>query len=169
MEDYLLIDGYNVINNWEVLRETREESFEHARDKLTSIVANYAGLNGVKAIIVFDAHHVKGGVEKQEQVAGVLIVYSKEGETADMVIERFMNKFPKNKIICVVTSDWVEQQIVLGKGAVRLSAREFWLRIQDVNIKTEKIIRDTPSPRSSIDQLVGEQVREILEKWRREN
>ncbi|MDW7675385.1 MAG: NYN domain-containing protein [Bacillota bacterium] len=167
MEDYLIVDGYNVINSWEILKKLKDLSYEHAREKLVSLVANYAGLYGVRATIVFDAHQVKGGMEKQEIVSGVLVVFSKEGETADMVIERIIGDFPKHGLVCVVTSDWTEQQMILGKGAVRLSAREFWERVEKCGQKATEIIEKKPSPKSSLDQLLNEEVRAVLEKWRR--
>jgi predicted RNA-binding protein with PIN domain len=167
MEDFLIIDGYNVINNWEELKKLRDESFEHARDKLVSMVANYAGFYGIEAMIVFDAHLVKGGVEKQELVNGVKVIYSKEGETADMVIERTISSLSRKGIVCVVTSDWIEQQLTLGKGGIRLSAREFWHRIKECGLETTRVTKELPAPRRLIDQLLEEGVRETLERWRR--
>ncbi len=166
MEDYLIVDGYNVLNNWDSLKKLREESFEHARDQLIGIIANYAGVYGTKAIVVFDAHQVKGGLEKREDINGVTVIYSKEGETADMVIERTISQYSKQGLVCVVTSDWIEQQMVLGKGGVRLSAREFWNRVCQGEKRTAELI-EKPVSRSSLDQLLGEQVRATLEKWRR--
>jgi predicted RNA-binding protein with PIN domain len=167
MEEFLIVDGYNVINSWEELKKLREESFEHARNKLVGMVANYAGFYGIEAMVVFDAHLVKGGAEKQEQVNGVKVIYSKEGETADMVIERTVSSLSRKGIVCVVTSDWIEQQLTLGKGGVRLSAREFWQRVKECGQETARVSKELPAPRRLIDQLVGESVRETLEKWRR--
>lgn len=168
MEDFLVVDGYNVVNNWDVLKKLKDDNFEHARDKLVSLVANYAGFYGVKATIVFDAYQVKGGIEKKEEINGVSIIYSKEGETADMVIERIISDLARQGIVCVVTSDWIEQQLVLGKGGVRLSAREFWQRIMKCDQEAGDLKKDSVVSGRTIDQLVEEKVRITLEKWRRE-
>lgn len=124
MEAVLLVDGYNVINGWPELDKIKEENLEHARDKLIEILSNYGSFKGLQVIVVFDGHLVKGGVRTSEIINGVEVIYTGEGETADAVIEKLMHQLPPSVQAYVATSDWNEQKIVLGKGALRLSVRD---------------------------------------------
>lgn len=125
MTEWLLIDGYNVINNWKEFKSTREEDLGHARDMLLAIAAEYAAFKGQRAILVFDAQEMQG-LSREESHAGADIVFTAEGETADSWIEHKTYELAKedNKVF-VVTSDYAEQIVILGIGAYRISAREF--------------------------------------------
>ena len=125
MTEWLLIDGYNVINNWKEFKTVREENLEHAREMLLSVASEYAAFKGQTAVLVFDAQEVQG-LSNEESRAGTRIVFTSEGETADSWIERKTYELAKedNKVF-VVTSDYAEQIVVLGVGAYRISAREF--------------------------------------------
>ncbi len=129
-KEYLFVDGYNVINSWENLRELSDISLEVAREELIDIMSEYQHYSGIKVIIVFDAHMVKGSSGKKEIIKGVEVVYTKEYETADQYIEKILDDIGRIEKIRVATSDWMEQQIVLGRGGTRISARELELEIE---------------------------------------
>lgn len=121
--EYLIVDGYNILNNWPEFENIIEAELGHARDRLIEILANYQALTEQILIVVFDAHQVKGG-QTIETEKGIQVIFSRKGETADAVIERLVYTLPKGERVTVATSDWLEQQIVLGKGGLRISARE---------------------------------------------
>ena len=125
MAEYLIVDGYNVINHWKEFAKLRTQSYEHCREKLISEVAEYAAFKGQKAIVVFDAMEVSGPASV-EAMHGIEVAYSGEDETADSWIERRTYELCKEKQkVFVVTSDYAEQINILGAGAYRISAREF--------------------------------------------
>lgn len=170
MGEYLIIDGYNVINAWPDLIRLKEISFEHARLKLIDILSDYAGFRAIEIIIVFDAHQVKGGLGNKEEQVRLEIIYTPENNTADMVIERLVgeliNKDEENKIY-VATSDKVEQNIILGKGAYRISSRELLLEVQEAKRQSTGYYKQKNSRPYSLDSHLDEDVRIRLEKMRR--
>lgn len=97
VKEYLFVDGYNIINNWSNLRELSKQSLEISRNELIDILAEYQSYTGIKVIIVFDAHLVKGSMEKKETLKGVDIVYTKEKESADHYIERTLDAIGRTK------------------------------------------------------------------------
>ena len=136
--DYLLVDGYNVIFAWEDLRRLAESNLDAARRRLMDILCNYAGYKRCVPILVFDAYKVRGGVREVEKYHNLYVVYTKEAETADMYIERATHELAKERRTRVVSSDGAEQVIVLGHGALRVSARAFAEEVAAV----EKEIRE---------------------------
>lgn len=135
---YLLIDGYNIIFAWEELKKIAQESLEDARILLISRICNYQAVKKSNVILVFDAYKVKGGVREVEKVHGISVVYTKEAETADAYIEKTTKQLCKNHRVRVATSDNLEQIIIFGHGAVRVSAREFLSEVE----QAEQEIRD---------------------------
>ena len=129
--NYLIIDGYNIINAWEELKSISVDDLDASREKLIDIIIEYAEFSGQKAIVVFDAYNVKNSVEKVEKRKYITVVYTKEHQTADSYIEKYISCLSKYDIVKVATNDYAEQQIILGKGASRISARELKLYIQD--------------------------------------
>ena len=123
--DYLLVDGYNVIFAWDELRRLAEGSLDAARRRLMDILCNYAGYRRCVPILVFDAYKVRGGAREVERYHNLYVVYTREAETADMYIERATHELAKERRTRVVSSDGAEQVIVLGHGALRVSARAF--------------------------------------------
>lgn len=169
MDEVIIVDGYNIINYWDELNKLKGESLSHARDRLIDIMASFGALKGIQVIIVFDGHLVKGGVRNSEFVSGVEVIYSGEGETADAVIEKLMHQLPPNiKRVYVATSDWDEQRIVLGKGAIRLSARELAIEVQKLHKEAEKLYVNDRRSKQFLDSYLNVNILEILEKWRRE-
>lgn len=138
-KEYLFVDGYNIINYWENLREKATISLEEAREELIEILAEYHHYSGIEIIVVFDAHLVKGNNGTEEDYKGIKIVYTKENETADHYIERTLDILGRVKRIRVATSDWLEQQIVLSRGGTRISARELEMEISNIkNLMNKK-------------------------------
>ena len=141
-EEYLLIDGYNVIFSWESLRQVARESIDSAREALIRMMINFAASKPMTLILVFDAYKVAGGVEKVEKEGGVYIVYTRESEIADVFIERAVQKLSAAKRrVRVVTSDGLEQLIVLGRGAFRVPSRAFEKEVQLSNDRLREAMR----------------------------
>lgn len=138
--EYLLVDGYNVIFSWEHLKELTERGLDGARQVLINILCNYQGYSKCKLILVFDAYRVKGQYREVETVNGISIVYTKEAETADMYIEKVTHKLAKNNRVRVVTSDALEQMIILGNGALRVSSLAFLEEVRAAENEIREII-----------------------------
>ncbi len=136
--EYLLVDGYNVIFSWDNLKELAKDNIDSARNTLINILCNYQGYKKCEVILVFDAYKVKGNAREVEKINNINIVYTKEAETADMYIEKVSHKLAKNNKVRVVTSDALEQLIILEGGALRVSSKEFFFEIQ----KAEEDIRN---------------------------
>lgn len=141
--EYLLVDGYNVIFSWDNLRELSKNNIDGARNTLTNILCNYQGYKKCEVILVFDAYKVKGNPREVEKVNNINIVYTKEAETADMYIEKVSHKLAKNHKVRVVTSDALEQLIILESGALRVSSREFLYEIRQAEEDIRNIIAET--------------------------
>lgn len=140
---YLLVDGYNVIFSWDRLKELAQDNMDAARNALINILCNYQGYKKCNVILVFDAYKVKGAVREVEKIDNITIVYTKEAETADMYIEKASYKLAKNNQVRVVTSDAVEQLIILGTGALRVSSREFQFEVQAAEEEIRQRIAET--------------------------
>lgn len=140
--EYLLVDGYNVIFAWEHLKELTERSLDGARQVLINILCNYQGYSKCNLILVFDAYRVKGQYREVETVNGISIVYTKEAETADMYIEKVSHKLAKNNRVRVVTSDALEQMIILGNGALRVPSLAFLEEVRQAEEEIRNIINN---------------------------
>ena len=121
-EEYLLVDGYNIIFAWEELRELAEANIHAARDKLMDILSNYQGYKKCTLILVFDAYKLEGHAEEVFSYHNIHVVYTKEAETADQYIEKTVHRIGREYQVTVATSDRLEQVIILGQGAARISA-----------------------------------------------
>ena len=137
-KEYLLVDGYNVIFAWEELNELAKASIDAARNKLMDILSNYQGFTGCTLILVFDAYKVKGSQGEVQKYHNIYVVYTKEAETADQYIEKTTHEIGRKYKVTVATSDALEQVIVMGQGAYRISARDFYEEVE----RTEKQIRE---------------------------
>lgn len=121
-EEYLLVDGYNIIFSWEELKELSERDIGAARGKLADILSNYQGFRKCTLILVYDAYKVEGNPGEVLKYHNIYIVYTKEAETADQYIEKTVRRIAKNADVTVATSDGLEQVIIMGQGAHRMSA-----------------------------------------------
>ena len=124
-KEYLLVDGYNIIFAWDSLKALAQNSLDHAREVLMNRLMNYQGYRKCEVILVFDAYKCKGHGEETVPHGNITVVYTREAETADSYIERVSKKLIRGARVRVATSDALEQLIILGNGAIRISAREF--------------------------------------------
>ena len=140
LEEYLILDGYNVIFAWDELARTAESDLALARDMLTRIVCNYTAFRKCQATVVFDAYKRRGGEGSEEQCGNVKVLYTKEAETADAYIERTSKALVDKYTVRVVTSDLEQQYVVLGNGALRVSAKEFRREIENTTQEINETI-----------------------------
>ena len=138
--EYLLIDGYNIIFAWEEFSDIAAESLDDARTLLISKICNYRAMKQSNVILVFDAYKVKGNHGEIENINGVTVVYTKEAETADTYIERTTKTLTKQHRVRVATSDGLEQMIIFGLGAQRVSAAEFLNEVSETEKEMREII-----------------------------
>ncbi len=124
LNNYMLVDGYNIIFAWDELKNLAETTIDGARNRLCDILCNYSALTNYDVIVVFDAYKVHGGIGSIEQYHNITVVYTKERETADMYIERVTGEMAKKYRVTVATSDRLQQMIIWGHNAYRLSANE---------------------------------------------
>ena len=123
-EEYLLVDGYNVIFAWEDLKDLAQVSIDGARGKLLDVLCDYQGMKKCNLIVVFDAYRVQGHKTEISTYHNIHVVFTKEAETADQYIEKFAHENGKKYNVTVATSDGLEQIIIRGQGCRLLSARE---------------------------------------------
>ena len=144
-EEYLLVDGYNIIYAWPELKELAEENMDAAKTKLLDYLSNYQWIRGCRVIAVFDAYRVEGHREEVLDYYNIHVVYTREAQTADQYIEKFAYDNKKNYNITVATSDGLQQIVVWGEGCALLSARELKAEIIRANEEINKVyqkIRD---------------------------
>ena len=166
-EEYLLVDGYNIIFSWEELNELAKENIHAACDKLMDILSNYQGYRKCTLILVFDAYKVEGHVEEIITYHNIYVVYTKEAETADQYIEKTVHRIGRQYQVTVATSDGLEQVIIMGQGAHRISARGLKKEIED----TEKTAREEwhqrrQSSKTYLFDHMSEEMQEQMEKIR---
>ena len=137
--EYLLVDGYNIIFSWEDLKELAKVNLEAARGKLKDILCNLQGYRKNTVILVFDAYRVEGSKGSISKYHNIHVVYTKEAETADQYIEKTAHELGRQYDVTVATSDALEQVIILGQGAKRMSAQGLLEEVQNVNAE----IRDS--------------------------
>ena len=166
-EEYLLVDGYNIIFSWEELNELAKENIHAACDKLMDILSNYQGYRKCTLILVFDAYKVEGHVEEIITYHNIYVVYTKEAETADQYIEKTVHRIGRQYQVTVATSDGLEQVIIMGQGAHRISAQGLKKEIED----TEKTAREEwhqrrRSSKTYLFDHMSEEMQEQMEKIR---
>ena len=137
-KEYLLIDGYNIIFAWEDLRELAGRDIMAARDKLIDLIVDFAGFRKEHVILVFDAYKVRGGRGELIRAGGIDVIYTKEAETADLYIEKAAHELTKKYKVTVATSDAVEQVIIYGAGAYRMSAQNLLEEL----MRTKELMRE---------------------------
>jgi len=166
MKPLLLVDGYNVIGAWDVPRKERLP-IEEARDRLVHLIADYAGFSGEEVIVVFDGHYTDRPVRSHQTVHGVQVVFTKHAESADNFIEAQCEAAPKWRQVRVASSDGVEQTIALGRGAVRISSREFLMELTQVRSVGRVRMQSEKVSRGDIFSRLPPHQREIFERMRR--
>ena len=139
--EYLLVDGYNIIFAWDELKAIARDNLDAARKALCDLLCNYQGYQKCVVIAVFDAYKVKGGLGSVEKYHNIHVVYTKEAETADAYIERATYEIGKQHRVKVATSDGPEQLIILGHGALRVSASSFRQEMEQVQGQIAETLR----------------------------
>ena len=167
MREYLVVDGYNVIYAWPKLAKLSETSLEHARVKFVDVLASHAAFSGQIIKVVFDAHQVKNLAERQEQVNGIEVLYTQQGETADALIERITGELIKLGRVYVVTSDWDEQRIIFGRGAYRMTPKELKEQIKIMRQKSMSAYTGSLPTEGYLENRLSVSVRDVLEQLRR--
>lgn len=163
----LLIDGYNIIGAWPELRELKERDLSAARDRLVELMAEYQAFTGCRVIIVFDAYDVQG-ISRTYKNHKVEVIYTKENETADERIEKLAGELNNIKTqIQVATSDYTEQWVIFGQGALRKSARELLIEMEQIRREIKKDVHQTMTKKPLSKIPLSKEVAEIFEKWRR--
>ena len=140
--EYLLVDGYNLIFAWDELKKLAADNLEGARQALADLLCNYRGFHDCQVILVFDAYKVPHGTGEVSRYHNLYIVYTREAETADMYIEKTTYQLAKQRRVRVVTSDGAEQLIILGHGALRVSARSFREEVERTNGEIRRILEE---------------------------
>lgn len=157
-EEYLLVDGYNIIFAWEDLKELAQADLGAAQGKLMDVLCDYQGIRKCTVIVVFDAYKVEGHGEEVLKYHNIHVVYTKEAETADQYIEKTVHRIGRDHPVTVATSDRLEQVIIMGQGAHRLSAKGLWEEIRQAknNLRQDWHARRQSSKSYLIDQVSPE-------------
>ncbi len=166
MREFLIIDGYNIINTWTDLFDLNVLSLEEAREKFLDMLSDYQGYSGCRMVVVFDAYKVKEGLGSLGVHDNIKVVFTRENQTADNFIERFVKEYGVGKTIRVATGDYMEQKTILQKGGFRMTPSELKIEIQ--NSKKEHFNKKHKKKDRNFleNQLTGEQ-RSIFESIRR--
>ena len=166
-KQYLLVDGYNIIFAWEDLNELAKTNIDAARDKLMDILCNYQGFKKCELILVFDAYKIEGHPVEVIDYHNIHVVYTKEAETADQYIEKLVHEIGRKYEVTVATSDRLEQMIILGEGAKRLSAKDLEQEVLLVNeqIRKEHLQKQQTGKNYLFDQL-DEEMAQYMEDIR---
>lgn len=167
-EEYLLVDGYNIIFAWEELKELAQINLDSARDKLLDILCNYQGIRKCGLIAVFDAYRVQGHATEFLDYHNIHVVFTKEAETADQYIEKFAHENKKKYRITVATSDYLEQIIIRGQGCVLLSARELQKEIEQAESCLRQEYGSEKLEKSGRHYLFDSIPKEVLAQIRKE-
>lgn len=163
---YLLVDGYNIIFFWENLKSLAQNSLDHARVRLIEMLSNFSGFTHENIILVFDAHKVNGGIENVERRNNIIVVYTKEKETADNYIERAVKVLAKKYSVRVATSDATEQIIILGSGAFVVSAAAFEDEVNATLGDISKIVGKKPIKNNLLIDNLDKDTMQKLEQMR---
>ncbi len=166
MKPLLLVDGYNVIGAWKTPKEEKL-TIEQARERLVNLIADYAGYSGEEVIVVFDGHYTDRPVRSHSREHGVEVVFTRRLESADNYIEALCQQTPRWRRVRVATSDAVEQTVTMGRGAVRISSREFLVELEQVRARGQGRMREERPPRGDILSRLPPHQREIFERMRR--
>lgn len=162
MRTYLFVDGYNIIGAWPELVSLREESLEEARKKVIDLLSEYAASSGYETVLVFDAWRVKGNRGSVVENPYMEILFTPEGVTADMAIERLVAQLPKHQKIYVATSDRLEQETVLAQGGLRISAMELHRMVFGAKEAQRQRLAKQPEVTNPLDAQLDEAVRRQL-------
>lgn len=172
LKKILIIDGYNVINSWKELKVISSENLQFSREKLNYMISEYSQFKGYETIIVYDAYRIKNSTSRTQKIKNLEIVFTKENETADTYIERYITQLGPKKFldITVATDDIAEQQVVIGKGGNRISTQQLYIDVLNSNIKiNEQISKTKLSKKITLNDFLGEDVMKLLDEIRKKD
>ncbi|PLX28893.1 MAG: ribonuclease [Clostridiales bacterium] len=163
----LIVDGYNVINDWKKLSAAGMENLASARDMLIEELSEYGAFTGTSIEIVFDAYRNRSKMAKMQEINNVKVFYTKVHQTADSYIEKRTAELAASRknIVTVATSDGAEQQFILGKGASRMSSRELRLEMDRAKRKIASKIRVKEKAKSFLADSLDREILDALDKW----
>ncbi|SDJ71122.1 NYN domain-containing protein [Salimicrobium halophilum] len=163
----LLVDGYNMIGAWPELKKLKDSDLSQARDLLVEMLAEYQSYKGDRVIVVFDAYHVRA-LERKQKNYKVEVIYTKENETADERIEKLAGSLNDVRTqVYVATSDYAQQRVIFAQGAYRISARELYIEMKNVQKSIEEDVAERTTETYTPKIPLNKDVREAFEKWRR--
>ncbi len=166
-EEYLLVDGYNIIFSWDELNEMAKTNIAAARQKLMDVLCNYQGFKKCTLILVFDAYKVEGFQGEVQKYHNIHVVYTKEAETADQYIEKTVHQIAQKYKVTVATSDATEQVIIWGAGAMRMSAQGLLQEVTETNKEIRRLLEETKKAgKESMLKGLPPEVAELLEEVR---
>ncbi len=166
-KNYLLVDGYNIIFAWEELKTLADADLGAARLKLMDILSNYQGFTGDTLILCFDAYRVQGNPGEIYKYHNIYVVFTKEAETADQYIEKTTHEIGRKHNVTVATSDNLEQIIVMGQGAVRLSATDLYKEIERIEeVIRQRNLRKKDSSKNYLLDYAPEELSKLMEEVR---
>ena len=166
-EEYLLVDGYNVIFAWEELKELAKVNIDSARGKLMDMLCNLQGYRNCTLILVFDAYRLEGHAEEVTRYHNIHVVYTKEAETADQYIERTVHEIGRKYQVTVATSDGLEQIIIRGQGCIMMSARELREEMERISREIQKeYVEQFPGSKNYLFDYLPEELAEKLNEVR---
>lgn len=169
MEEFLIVDGYNIIGAWPELRELKMKGeLDLARETLVDWLNEYQAYSGKRVILVFDAHFVPGSGKKYKNKR-ITVYYTKENESADERIEKLVaDLHHRKRQIYVATSDYTEQRVIFGQGALRISARELAIEKENTQkLIKNKVVEENRSSKKTVASLLDDEIIKIFENWRR--
>ena len=167
VEEYLLVDGYNIIFSWKELNELSKTNLSAAREKLMDILCNYQGFKKCTVILVFDAYKVEGFQGEVQKYNNIFVVYTREAETADQYIEKTVHQMEKKHKVTVATSDATEQVIIWGAGALRMSAQGLLEEVTKINQEIKRLVEKTKRKgKEGMLQGVSPELAQLLEDIR---
>ncbi|PSL41306.1 hypothetical protein B0H94_11918 [Salsuginibacillus halophilus] len=167
MKDVMIVDGYNIIGDWPELKTLRDRDLNEARDQLVQRMAEYQAYKGIEVKVIFDAHMVPG-VGRAYHQHQVDVQYTRENETADERIEKLVREIKNVRTrVYVATSDFAEQSLTFGSGALRISARELRIALNQADQAIEKEVAETKRQSAGSRLNLPDDVAEYFDKLRR--
>ena len=160
--EYLLVDGYNIMFAWEETKEAAQQSLDHGRQMLMGILCNYRSMQSAELILVFDAYNVPGSPGTVEKYNNIYVIYTREAETADSYIEKVSYEISRRHRVRVATSDGLEQRIILGAGALRVSAQEFRREVEAARVEIAEFLQQNnrQAPSAKVEKA-------MMEAWKK--
>jgi len=163
LREYLLVDGYNIMFAWDETKEAARQSLEQGRQMLMDVLCNYRAMQSAEVILVFDAYNVQGSPGTVEKYNNIYVIYTREAETADSYIEKVTYEISRRHRVRVATSDGLEQRIILGAGALRVSAQEFRREVEAAQVEIARFLQQSrPTATAKVEKA-------MMDAWKKKH